>query len=130
MLRGRRAEALHPFKFEAHASGEMIMSRILMCAALALAALGTSVQSQAAEYGYHHRRAHHNGYAYAPRSYGFFSFGSPYGYYNGPVGGHKYAGQHNPFNFTGAVSYNYPGFYNNTTFWERVQTQRNYPVQY
>ncbi|MFY9640823.1 MAG: hypothetical protein WCD20_19995 [Rhodomicrobium sp.] len=24
----------------------------------------------------------------------------------------------------------YPGFYNCQTFWERVNTQRNYPVQY
>ncbi len=24
----------------------------------------------------------------------------------------------------------YPGFYNCQTFWERVETQRNYPVQY
>ncbi len=32
------------------------------------------------------------------------------------------------FPFTSA--YNYPGHYNNNTFWERVQTQRQYPVQY
>lgn len=107
------------------------MSRILLSAALAVAALGASVPSQAQQYGYSHRRAHHHHYAPAPRYYGFFSFDDPYGYYSrGPVGGHQFAWQHRAFPFFNGSSYNYPGYYNNQTFWERVQTQRNYPVQY
>jgi hypothetical protein len=107
----------------------MIMSRILLSAALALAVLGTTVQAQAAEYGYHPRRAHQR-YAQAPRTYGFFSFGYPEYYVRGPVGGHSYYWQHRAWPFVNGAAYNYPGFYNNQTFWERVQTQANYPVQY
>jgi hypothetical protein len=44
------------------------------------------------------------------------------------VGGHRFGYQHTPFTFND--SNDYPGYYNNQTFWERVQTQRNYPVQY
>jgi hypothetical protein len=108
----------------------MIMSRILLSAALALAVLGTTAQAQAGEYGYRHRRAHHHDYAPAPHYYGFFSFGYPEYYYRGPVGGHSYYWQHRAWPFVNGAAYNYPGFYNNQTFWERVQTQANYPVQY
>ncbi len=107
------------------------MSRILLSAALALAVLGASVPSQAAEYVYHHRRVHnHAAYAPAPWYYGFYSFGYPEGYVHHPVGGHSYYWQHRAWPFVNGAAYNYPGFYNNQTFWERVQTQANYPVQY
>jgi len=105
------------------------MSRILLGAALALAVLGTTVQTEAAEYGYRQSRAHHH--HYAPHSYGFYSFGYPDEYYSHrPVGGHSYYWQHRAWPFVNGAAYNYPGFYNNQTFWERVQTQANYPVQY
>ncbi len=107
------------------------MSRFLLSAALAFAVLGTSVSSEAAEYGYQHRRGHHHSYAPAPYYYGFFSFGYPEGYYpHGPVGGHSYYWQHRAWPFVNGAAYNFPGYYNNQTFWERVQTQANYPVQY
>ncbi len=105
------------------------MSRILLSAVLALAVLGTAAQAQAPENGYHHRRAHHY-YAQAPHYYGFFSFGYPEYYGHRPVGGHSYYWQHRAWPFVNGAAYNYPGFYNNQTFWERVQTQANYPVQY
>ncbi len=44
------------------------------------------------------------------------------------IGGHLFGWQRDQRPFTSAE--NYPGWYNNQTFWERVQTQRNYPVQY
>ena len=106
------------------------MSRLLLSAALGLAVLGVSVQSDAAQYGYRHRKAHHHYYAPAPHSYGFYSFGYPWDYYHRPVGGHSYYWQHRAWPFINGAAYNYPGFYNNQTFWERVQTQANYPVQY
>ncbi len=91
------------------------MSRILFSAVLAVAAFATSA-SFAAEYrhGRHYSRSHEfylNGYAHRP------------------VGGHLFGWQLNPSLF-GNKGYNYPGYYNNQTFWERVQTQANYPVQY
>jgi len=105
------------------------MSRIILSAALALAVLG-SMQAEAADYGYRHRRAQQY-YDTAPRSYGFFSYGYPSEYYTRrPVGGHSYYWQHRAWPFVNGAAYNYPGFYNNQTFWERVQTQANYPVQY
>jgi hypothetical protein len=107
------------------------MSRILLSAAAALAALGASVRSQAAEYGYHHRRAHHHHYSSVPHHYGFFSFGDPDEHYSHrPVGGDEFAWQHESFPFINGAGYNYPGYYNNQTFWDRVQMGANYPVQY
>ena len=107
------------------------MSRILLSAALALAILGAAAQAGAAEYGSRHRRAYQDSYAPAPYSYEFFSFGSPSEYYaHRPVGGYSYYWQHRSWPFVNGASYNYPGYYNNQTFWERVETQANYPVQY
>ena len=107
------------------------MFRILLSAALAVAVLGAATESQAAENGYHHRRVHHHAYAPAPYYYGFFSFGAPSEYYaHRPVGGYSYYWQHRSWPFVNGASYNYPGYYNNQTFWERVETQANYPVQY
>jgi hypothetical protein len=106
------------------------MSRLLLSAALALAVLGTAAQTEA-EAGYRNGRAHHRHYAPAPHSYGFYSFGSPSEYYaHRPVGGHSYYWQHRAWPFVNGAAYNYPGHYNNQTFWERVQTQANYPIQY
>ena len=105
------------------------MSRILLSAALALAVLGTTGVSQAAENGYHHRRAHHHSYAAAPNSYEFYSSGYP-SWYSPHIGGHSYYWQHRAWPFVNGAAYNYPGYYNNQSFWERVQTQANYPVQY
>ena len=107
------------------------MSRILLSAALALAVLGTTVAEPRRP-----NMATTTGepiiaYAPAPRSYEFFSFGYPSEYYgHRPVGGHSYYWQHRAWPFVNGAAYNYPGFYNNQTFWERVQTQANYPVQY
>ena len=52
------------------------------------------------------------------------------GGYFGQIGGHYYGvvPERNPFK--NESTYNYPGHLNNQTFWERVQTQRNFPVQY
>jgi len=52
----------------------------------------------------------------------------PAGGYRCFAGGYRFGYEHTPFTFND--SNNYPGYYNNQTFWERVQTQRNYPVQY
>ncbi len=106
------------------------MLRILLSAFLGLAALAGSVPSSAAEYGrgYHHRYAHRH-YSHEPRYYGFYSSGYPDGHVP-HIGGHEYYWQHRSFPFINGAAYNYPGFYNNQTFWERVQTQANFPVQY
>jgi hypothetical protein len=47
-----------------------------------------------------------------------------------PIGGYEFAWQDRSFPFINGAGYNYPGFYNNQTFSERVQKQANYPVQY
>ena len=97
------------------------MSRILFSAVLAFAAFATSVESSAADY--RHGR-HYSRYA---RYHEFYLDG--YGYVRLPVGGHLFGWQLSPSIF-GSAGYNYPGHYNNETFWDRVQTQANYPVQY
>ncbi len=90
-------------------------SRLLLSSIIVLVAFGTSAESRAdGVWPRHHARAHHGARHY-PR-------------YCCHVGGYRYWYQHTPFTFTDAN--NYPGYYNNQTFWERVQTQRNYPVQY
>lgn len=53
-----------------------------------------------------------------------------YGGYYGQIGGHSYGPVPERFEFLNGSTYNYPGYYNNQFFWERVQTQRNFPVQY
>jgi hypothetical protein len=60
-----------------------------------------------------------------------FSYGgSNYGGYYGQIGGHRYGEVPERHEFLNGSAYNYPGYYNNQSFWERVQTQRNFPVQY
>jgi hypothetical protein len=98
------------------------MSKLLFSAVLAIAAFATSVESFAADY--RHGRHAYSGYG---RSHEFYLDG--YGHSRRHVGGHRFGHQHNPAIF-GNKGYNYPGYYNNQTFWERVQTQANYPVQY
>jgi hypothetical protein len=98
------------------------MSRILFSAVLAFAAFATSVESFAADY--RHGRQSYSRYA---RSHEFYLEG--YGYGRRRVGGHLFGWQLNPSIF-GNAGYNYPGHYSNQSFWERVQTQANYPVQY
>lgn len=51
------------------------------------------------------------------------------GYY-GQLGYHYYGVPSSRYPFVNGSAYNYPGYLNNQTFWERVVTQRNYPVQY
>jgi hypothetical protein len=96
--------------------------RILFGAAIAVALLGVSAPSQAADYrsGYSPKaRYHHSRAPYRYRR----SFA-----YRGGVGGHLFGWQLPAW--TASSANNYPGFYNNHTFWERVQTQGQYPVQY
>ncbi len=97
------------------------MSRILFSAILAFAAFGTSVESFAGDAPGYHKRAHRH-YSRAPHEYGLYVYS--------PFGGELFGWHRRPFNFLGTAGNNYPGFYNNHTFWERVETQANYPVQY
>jgi hypothetical protein len=53
-----------------------------------------------------------------------------YGGYYGQIGGYRYGPVPERNEFLNGSAYNYPGYYNNQSFWERVQTQRNFPVQY
>jgi hypothetical protein len=103
---------------------EIIMvSRILLSAVLALAAVGSSVECRAegTSPGYRSKARQH--YSRAPRR-----FRRSYAQ-RGGVGWQLFGYQLQPFTFN-TGSYNFPGNYNNHTFWERVQTQGNYPVQY
>ena len=92
-------------------------SRLLLTAIIALAAFGTAVESRAdgAPAGYR-AKAHRSTARHHHR------------YYSRPVGGHLYGEQHESFPYNDAN--NYPGHYNNQSLWERVETQRNYPVGY
>jgi hypothetical protein len=100
------------------------MSKLVLSAVLALAAFAMSTESFARDYGrgYHHRKVHRL-YSHGPCVGGHRC--NP----DWPQWGFMYGPYRVPFSYN-ALSYNYPGFYNNHTFWERVQTQANYPVQY
>jgi hypothetical protein len=87
-------------------------SRLLLGAAMMLAAFAFPVASQAADAHGAHAKKHH---------------GAQHHRYN-HVGGHRYWYQNESFPFN--PQNNAPGHYNNQTFWERVETQRNYPVGY
>jgi hypothetical protein len=91
-------------------------SRLLIVAIAALAAFGFSMESRADGGTEGYRAKSHHGARHHQRFYGR------------QVGGYRYWYQNEPFKFSD--SNNYPGHYNNQTFWERVQTQRNYPVNY
>jgi hypothetical protein len=94
----------------------MMRSRLLIGAIAALAAFGFSVESRADEGPSGYRAKSHRVTRHRERFYGR------------QVGGYRYWYQNTPFSFSD--SNNAPGHYENHTFWERVQTQRNYPVQY
>ncbi len=98
------------------------MPKFLFCAILAFVAFAIPFESFAKDngHGYHHRKAHR---LYLDRSC---------------VGGHRcnpdwpdwgfiFGPYREPFS---SSLYNYPGYTNNHSFWERVETQGNYPVQY
>ncbi len=100
--------------------------QLVTSAILAFALTGISVECRANEStSVHSRHAHHHIYSHHRNYHSFYS----YGYVNGRrVGGYRY--WYNPSPATWPDTYGYPGFYNLQTFWERVETQRNYPVQY
>jgi hypothetical protein len=89
-------------------------SRLLLGAAAILAAFAFPAASQAADAGAAHAKKHH-GYNH-------------HRYCCDHVGGHRYWYQNKSFPFNDQNSA--PGHYNNQDFWERVQTQRNYPLGY
>jgi hypothetical protein len=93
-------------------------SRLLFSAFVALAAFAFSAESRADDGGHSKHHPHLK-----------FYNGHPVGGYFGYLGGGYYR-YGIPTPFAASQAYNYPGFYNNQTFWERVVTQRNYPVQY
>ncbi len=101
-------------------------SWLLFGAVLAFAVVGASADSSRASEsmpGYYVKARHQA--SRAPRRYlRYYSYR-----YRAPVGGHLFGRQLKPFPYSNN-GYNYPGHYNNQTFWERVQTQANYPVQY
>jgi len=90
-------------------------SRLHLSIAALLAAFAFPAVSQAADTGdapvkRHH--AHHHYLRYGEQG----------------VGGHRYWYQNTPFTFNDQNSA--PGYYNNQTFQERVESQRNYPIGY
>ena len=92
-------------------------SRLLLSAAALLVAFAFPVKSDAADGVPAHskwRHARHDHYHH--------------GYFFGPAGGHRFWWQNDVFPYNDQN--NYPGHYNNQTFWERVETQRNYPIGY
>lgn len=89
-------------------------SRLLLGAAAILAAFAFPAVSQAADAGGAHAKKHHGHHHHR--------------YLRDRVGGHRYWYQNKSFPFNDQNSA--PGHYNNQEFWERVQTQRNYPLGY
>jgi hypothetical protein len=92
--------------------------RLVLTAAAILAAFGVSAESRAADTAPagHRAKAHHGAH-----------HGARHRAWRG-VGGYRYGYQNTPSIVTGAE--NYPGYTNNQSLWERVETQRNYPVGY
>jgi hypothetical protein len=97
--------------------------RLILSAAVLLAVAPLALESSAAEM----RKGHRNKALHRP-PVRFLSGG--YGGYYGQIGGYSYGPVPERNEFLKGSSYNYPGYYNNQFFWERVQTQRNFPVQY
>jgi hypothetical protein len=91
--------------------------RFLLVAALALATCGGATESRAGGYiqTHHHKKRFH--FYHEPRS-SFFPFG---------IGGHLFGGEDTPYIYH--TPYSYSPYFNNQTFWERVQTQPLDPVQ-
>jgi hypothetical protein len=95
---------------------------VFRTAAALLAVAAFTLQSSAAEMRKGNRSR-------APVRFLYGGYGS-YGGYYGQIGGHRYGPVPERYEFQNGSAYSYPGHYNNQTFWERVQTQRNFPVQY
>ncbi len=89
-------------------------SRLLLGAAAVLAAFAFPAASQAADAGEVHAKKHHGLHHHR--------------YCCQHVGGHRFWYQNKSFPFNDQNSA--PGHYNNQNFWERVETQRNYPIGY
>ncbi len=90
--------------------------RLVLTAVAVLAAVGVSAESVAADASPSaHRAKAHRGARHPHRTWR-------------GVGGYRYGYQNTPSIVTGAE--NYPGHTNNQSLWERVETQRNYPVGY
>lgn len=105
-------------------------SRLFLSAAALLVAFALPVESRAESNSTrHHVRAHHG----VRHHHGYFRYGPPVigGYRNfyGPgYWGETLYDQLPPSAWSDTKCA--PGFYNCQSFWERVETQRNYPVQY
>ncbi len=90
-------------------------SRLLLSAAAVLAAFAFPAASLAADAAGDHVKKQHGAHHYRH-------------YCCDHVGGYRYWYQNKPWLFNDQESA--PGHYNNQSFWERVETQRNYPVGY
>jgi hypothetical protein len=99
---------------------------VLSIAAALLATAAFALESGAAEMrkGYRNRAVHRPPVRFLSGGY------RGYGGYYGQIGGYSYGPVPERNEFLKGSTYNYPGYYNNQFFWERVQTQRNFPVQY
>jgi hypothetical protein len=106
--------------------------RFLLVAALALATCGGAVESRADGYvrAYKYKKQVHyykkRVYSYRGRRGAYFPFG---------VGGHRFGYQHTPFLYrfqlpNQLANYHCTPVCNDQTFWERVETQGQYPVRY
>jgi hypothetical protein len=100
------------------------MSRFLFCAILATAVFAIPFESSAKSHGhgYHHKKAHR---LYLDRD----CVGGHKCHPDWPDWGFLFGPYRVPYSYNTGL-YNYPGHYNNHSFWERIQTQGNYPVQY
>ena len=122
MLAGTRARSLAPDQTLDKREIIMGFRLVLSTAAALLATAALALGSSAAEVRKGHRHR-------APIRFSYGGY-QAYGGYYGQIGGYRYGPFPDRFEFKNGSAYNYPGHYNNQTFWERVQTQRNYPVQY
>jgi hypothetical protein len=87
-------------------------------AALAFTACG-AVESRADQYSAGYRAKRHAHISHPTRWYHRLPFG---------VGGYLFGNQHTPYIYhTGG--YSYSPTLNNQTFWERVETQSQYPIR-
>ncbi len=90
-------------------------SRLLLSAAAVLVAFAFPAASRADDATGAQAKKHHGAHHY-------------HHYCCQSVGGHRYWYQNDSFPFNDQNSA--PGHYNNQTLWERVETQRNYPIGY
>jgi hypothetical protein len=88
-------------------------SRLLLSAAAVLLAFALPAASRAESASGVHAKKHHYTHHYC---------------IEGKPGGHRYWYQSESYPYNPQNSA--PGHYNNGTFWDRVQSQRNYPVGY